>query len=90
MPSFNKKDSKAARRINQNQSNSKWVGNHGNYYLEPHKHLNPKDSIFRKISNYASNGEDCEENRSEFEVDRNIIDITKTYKGNQSDKDDGS
>ena len=82
MPSFNKKDSKAVRRNNQNQSNQKWIGNHNNFYFEPVKQLNPKNSIFRKISNYASNGEECEENRSEFEVDRNIIDITKTYKGN--------
>lgn len=41
--------------------------------------LNPKDSIFRKLSNYASNGYDGDEGQSQNDVinDNKWPDITK-------------
>ena len=50
--------------------------------------LNPKDSIFRKLSNYGSNGYDGVDGQSVTEIIERP-DITKAQRCNQSDKDEG-
>lgn len=84
-PLINRKHHQGFYNINQSNFNLKGIGAGG---CDSSRQLNPKDSIFRKLSNYASNGYEGD-GRSELEVDK-WPDITKAQKATQSEKDDGS